>query len=245
MADPNVPAEAGHPDVAGWVLGVLDPEESTRFEAHLPSCPDCQQAVAEFGPTAQMLKTALPAMTSMATPEPPPDLEARTLARVERAARKAAWRRWHPKRILSAAAVVIIAAVTAIAVSLAQAAPALAVTIPLHPAHGSPSYVSSASGQAVAHHTADGWSIQLTVDHLKQLSSGYFYECWYAGPGNRPGHPDLITAGTFTVGPGGSATVQMWSAADPRTFPVMQITIERAGDAAQHGQVLLSGTAEK
>ena len=39
--------------------------------------------------------------------------------------------------------------------------------------------------------------------------------------------------------------MQMWSAADPRGFPIMQITAEQAGDAAQHGQVILSGTAQK
>jgi hypothetical protein len=80
---------------------------------------------------------------------------------------------------------------------------------------------------------------------MPKLRSGQFYECWYAGPGNRPGHPDLITAGTFTGSPDGSATVQMWSAADPHSFPVMQITIEQPGDAGQHGQVLLSGTAKR
>ena len=80
---------------------------------------------------------------------------------------------------------------------------------------------------------------------MPKLKPGQFYECWYAGPGNQPGHPDLITAGTFTVSPDGSATVQMWSAADPRGFPVMQITAELPGDAGQHGQVLLSGTAQK
>jgi hypothetical protein len=101
------------------------------------------------------------------------------------------------------------------------------------------------SGEAVAHQTADGWSIQLTVHDLKPPGPGRFYECWYAGPGNQPGHPDLITAGTFTVGPSGTATVQMWSAADPRTFPAMQITAEQAGDAGQHGQVILTGTARK
>jgi Anti-sigma-K factor rskA/Putative zinc-finger len=256
MADQNAPADAEHPDAehpdaAGWVLGVLDPEESALFEAHLPSCPDCQQAVTEFGSTARLLKTALPVMESMPAAEPPPDLQARTVARVERAARKRTWRRWNT-RVVAAAAVVVVGAGTVTAVSLTQATPALAFTIPLHPASAStvqgpasPSWARRASGQASAHHTANGWSIQLTVDHLKQLPSGYFYECWYAGPGNRPGHPDLITAGTFNVGPSGNATVQMWSAADPRTFPVMEITIEQPGDGAQHGQVLLSGTAEK
>jgi len=58
-----------------------------------------------------------------------------------------------------------------------------------------------------------------------------------------PGDLKLITAGTFTVGASGSATVQMWSAADPKQFPTMQITEETAGDASQHGTVILSGTA--
>jgi hypothetical protein len=47
------------------------------------------------------------------------------------------------------------------------------------------------------------------------------------------------------VSPDGSATVQMWSAANPQTFPEMQITMELPGDGGQYGEVLLSGTAQK
>jgi hypothetical protein len=159
---------------------------------------------------------------------------------VERAAGKAARRRWNARLLLAAAAVAIIATVGGIALTVARPAPALAFDIPLHALYGGP-----ASGEAVAHQTAAGWSIQLIVHGLKPLGPGRFYECWYAGPGNQSGHPDLITAGTFTVGPSGTATVQMWSAADPRTFPTMQITAEQAGDAGQHGQALLTGTARK
>jgi anti-sigma-K factor RskA len=239
MADLDAFAKAAHLDSAGWALGTLDPDECERFEAHLPACPDCQQAIAEFGPTALMLKTALPAVELMARTEPPADLQARTLASVKRAARKAAGRRWNARLLLAAAAAAVIAIVAGISLTLARPAPALAFDIPLHALAG------PASGEAVAHQTADGWSIQLTVHDLKPAAPGRFYECWYAGPGNQPGHPDLITAGTFTVGPSGTATVQMWSAADPRTFPTMQITAEQAGDAAQQGQVILTGTAHK
>jgi len=241
MADMDALAEAGHADAAGWVLGILDPDDHQRFEAHLTACQTCQQAVAEFGSAATMLKAALPVMESLPKIEPPADLRARTVARVELAARKASWRRWSPRRTISAAAVAVAAAVAAIIVSLAgSAAPALAFSIPLH----ATSYGGGAAGSAVAHHTANGWSIQLNVSHLKPLPAGSFYECWYAGSGNRPGHHDLITAGTFTVGANGSATVQMWSAADPRSFPVMQITAEQPGDAGQHGQVILTGLAQ-
>jgi hypothetical protein len=128
--------------------------------------------------------------------------------------------------------------VTGIALGLTRPAPALALDIPLHADHS-----GSAAGEAVIHQAADGRPIQLTVEDLKPLGPDRFYECWYAGAGNRPGHPGLTTAGTFTVGPGGSATVQMWSAANPRTFRTMQITAEQAGDAGQHGQVIPTGTA--
>ena len=233
-------AELAHPDAAGWVLGVLDLDDASRFARHLPSCPDCQAAVNELRSAAGMLQTAAP------TALPPPGLQARTLARVQQAAaetrsaaaptrRRGWWRGWNPRMLALAAAVVIAAAVST---GLLLSRPGgLSFTIPLHPAAG-----QVASGQAVAHRTGSGWSIQLTVRHLRDLGGGRFYECWYA-PRPRPGHPQLITAGTFTVGPSGTATIQMWSAADPRTFHTMQITVETPGDGSQRGRIILTGTA--
>ncbi len=243
---PDTSPGVEHVDAAGWALGLLDPGDSARFKAHLESCGECQQTVAELGSAALLLTAPVPPMASVVGAEPPPGLQARTLARVEQAARrdvrKAPWRRWSTRLStrLSAAAAVIIAAVVTITLTLGQAAPALAFTIPLHATNG-----TTATGQAVAHHTSDGWSIQLTVRNLKPLPSGDFYECWYASPANRPGHPDLISAGTFVVGASGTVTVQMWSAANPATFPTMEITIEQPGNATQHGQVLLSGYAHQ
>jgi anti-sigma-K factor RskA len=239
--DPDPQLE--HPEAAGWVLGVLDPGDATWFGAHLESCPECRAAVAELGPAAGLLQAAAPAVL------PPPDLQARTLAAVRQAAaqgrpdgapsRHARWRRWNTRMLTLAAAVVIAAGVGAgLLVSRSGGGPSF--TIPLHPAAG-----QAAAGQAVAHQADGGFSIRLTVRHLPDLGPGRFYECWYAGPGSRPGHPQLITAGTFTVGPSGTGTVQMWSAADPRTFPIMQITAETAGDGGQHGRIILTGTATR
>jgi hypothetical protein len=137
---------------------------------------------------------------------------------------------------LAAAVVIIVGVGVGLLVSQRGGGPSF--TIPLHSSAG-----QVASGQAVAHQVDGGWSIQLTVSRLPDLGPGRFYECWYAGPGSRPGHPQLITAGTFTTGRSGTATVQMWSAADPRTFPVMQITAETAGDGGRHGHIILTGTA--
>jgi anti-sigma-K factor RskA len=242
---PDAIGELGHPDAAAWALGALDPGEAERFQAHLQSCGGCRIAVAEFEQVARALAHPPPEL------EPPPDLQARTLASVQHAvipqpalaaAKASRWWHWHWNFPVFSVAAALGAAVVAIVVVLAQVvqtAPAQAQTvIPLHAASG-----SAASGQATAVNSDGGWSIRLTVHHLPPLGPGRFYECWYAGPGNRPGHPELITAGTFTVGPGGTGSFTMWSAANPHVFKTMQITTERPGDAGQHGQVILTGMA--
>jgi hypothetical protein len=72
--------------------------------------------------------------------------------------------------------------------TLAQSAPAMAYTYPLHHQPG-----ETGSGQAVVQQEPGGWSIQMNVKHLRQLPSGQFYECVYAGPHNRPGFPAAAT----------------------------------------------------
>jgi anti-sigma-K factor RskA len=229
--------ELAHPEAAAWVLGILDEQESEWFAAgHLPSCPDCRAAVAEFGPTARLLATAAPAAL------PPPALQARTLAGVASAAtaarrdqRLARWRGW-TTRMLALAAAVVVAAGVSFAL-LSRSAPAEAYTVSLRAGPG-----LAASGHAVMRQADGGWSIQLTVANLADLGSGRYYECWWVGAGNRPGHPVRVSAGTFTVGSSGGATVQMWTAADPDDFPTMQITVGSPAGTAQ-GQVILAGSA--
>jgi Putative zinc-finger len=233
MADPDV----AHADVAGWVLGVLDPDESERFEAHLETCDECQQEVAELGPTAQMFKAVLPDVDLATGPEPPADLQARTMARIEQASRKSRWRRRNAGIFASAAAAVVVAAAAGIGFVLAQPPALASYTTSLSHKPG-----TTGSGQAVASQVPGGWSIQMNVEHLKRLGSNQFYECVYAGPDNRPGHPQLIPGGTFTVDASGSASVHMWSAANPYQFPTMEIVIEQAGSLAQQGKVVLVGT---
>jgi hypothetical protein len=298
MADLDLTPDMEHADVAGWIMGALDPLEHRRFRVHLESCADCQRTVAEFAPAAQKLATALPDRDLLATANPPADLQERTLARVRQAAANgqpdtdigtgsgtdtgtdtgsgtdigtdtatatgtgtetatgtgtatatgtetatgtdatpiAPRRRRQGARLISIAAAALVAVGAAAAFVVTQSAPALAFSIPLHGQNG-----SAATAQATAHQATGGWSIQLTARHLKPLGRGKFYECWYTSRA----HHELITAGTFTVASSGTVSVQMWSAADPRTFPVMEITIETAGDAGQHGTVILRGTARR
>jgi anti-sigma factor RsiW len=68
-----------HVEVAGWVLGALDPDDARDFELHLRGCDQCQAVAAEFQPIAQALRYVMPAA------EPPADLEAKTLAAVQHA----------------------------------------------------------------------------------------------------------------------------------------------------------------
>ena len=233
--------ELAHPEAAGWTLGILDGFDADRFAGHLRSCPDCQAAVAEFGPAARMLHTAAPAEL------PPPGLQARTLASVAAAATAAdaaarqsdkhsRWRGLNV-RMLALAAAVVLAAGVGVALALPRSPSAETYTMALH------AQASHASGQAIAMHTDSGWSIQLTVAHLPSLGPGKFYECWWIGPGNRLGHPALVSAGTFVVGSSGAATAHMWAAADPDDFKSMEITTQTAADPSQPGQVVLSGTA--
>jgi len=229
--------DRGHPEVAGWLLGALDSEETGEYWDHLGSCEECQAEVAGLQPVARMLATAAPAV------RPPADLQARTLARVEQAARarpaRTSARQWWNVRMLSVAAAVSAAAAAAVTFVLLPAAPAGA-TFLLDQVS-----TASGSGQAIARHTADGFAIQLTVHGLKDLGRHGFYECTYVAGNKGPGHPALLTAGTFTVGPNGSATVHMSSAADPRQFPTMEIIAERFIGFRQYRQVILRGTARR
>ena len=62
---PDTSPQVEHADAAGWALGILNPDDSARFEAHLESCEECRQAVAEFGSAALLLTTPVPAMASV------------------------------------------------------------------------------------------------------------------------------------------------------------------------------------
>lgn len=64
-----------HHLAAAYALDALEPDERARFEAHLASCTDCAQDVADFHATAGDLAAS-------ASTEPPPALRERVLAEV-------------------------------------------------------------------------------------------------------------------------------------------------------------------
>lgn len=67
-----------HHDLAGYVLGTLTPAETSAFETHLASCPECRAEIAEL--------ESLPSLLANAAPAPPATLRNRTLAAIRAAA---------------------------------------------------------------------------------------------------------------------------------------------------------------
>lgn len=86
--------------------------------------------------------------------------------------------------------------------------------------------VGSGSGTAVVSQVDGGRRIELTVSGLPANPPGTYYECWFVGPGDTEQQPNRVSAGTFTVGADGTATVTMVSAADATLFPKMGVTLE-------------------
>jgi anti-sigma-K factor RskA len=104
-----------------------------------------------------------------------------------------------------------------------------------------------AGGTANAHQTSHGWSIRLSLHGLPALNDKAFYECWYVDLAkDSPTRPFRVSAGTFDATDSGKADVQMWSSADPKQFPTMQITVEPVdGNPAPSQDVVLIGVARR
>jgi hypothetical protein len=252
------PAVEPPPDLAARIVdSVLAAAAGDRTEVHLPRIPAALLAPrprAQAPPAQRPLPP--PELASLYHPSPrtrhrrAPAARNDTPAPAAGAARPARRQRRTGRYAIAAAAAAAVGLAAAIAFlpglagTTSAEAPVIGggtigapVLIVLHPAAG------TASGQATAWHLPGGWSVRLQVQGLGQLAPGQYYACWYAESGNKSRHPVLISAGTFGVGPSGSADVSMWTAADPRQLRTMEITAESPGDASQHGRVILSGVA--
>ena len=235
-----------NPDVGGYVLGVLEPEEAAAFEALLGGCDQCRHEVAELAGLADLLGQAAPPL------DVPPDLAARTFAAVDAAAattapvdRKAARPARQPRmlplrRVLAvAAAVVVVGSGVVVVREVRQPTAAEAEVVVLEAPAGH-------SGRAVAHvrTTATGGVIDMEVEGLAPPPPGSFFECWLvSAQGDTVDHPNRVSVGTFTVDARGNATVHWDFKADTTMFPRMGVTIEPAdGNPAQTTDKVLAAT---
>ena len=212
-----------HPDLAGYVLGQLAPDETETFEAHLAACPDCWEEVAQLSGLPRLLEQAAERV------EVPPHLRHRTLAAVTRAHRRPV--RGRALKVL-AAALASVVAVAALSFATRGDPP---FEIKLHsPGDG------VGSGVAYARMDAHGIELDMRVRGLPVASPGAYYECWYVSDDERAGKPERVSGGTFVVAADGSARVLVRTAADPRDYPLMEVTLEPDdGDPAATGTVVL------
>jgi anti-sigma-K factor RskA len=215
---------APHPDLAGYVLGALDPEEAEAFERHLAGCAGCRAEVAELRDLPELLDQAAPPV------QVPPGLRERTFAAVERAA--AGGRRRPLLRLAAVAAALVVALVGGVVVSQLGDRGQV-VELAAAPGH---------AGRATAElrQAGDGVQVDMEVSGLAPNQGGSVYECWFVGPGDTVERPNRVSAGTFRVGADGRATLRLHSAADLRRFPVMGVTLENdGGDPRRTGDKIL------
>jgi anti-sigma-K factor RskA len=228
---PDQVAPHPHPDLAGYVLGALDPGETAAFEQHLAGCDICRAEVEELQGLPELMDRAAPPI------EVPPGLRERTFAAVERAA--ADRRRAPLLRLVAVAAALMVALLGGVVVSqLGGGGRGQVIELALTASPG-------VSGRATAElrQVDGGVAIDLEVSGLAPNPPGSVYECWFVGPGDSLERPNRVSAGTFTVGADGRASLRMHSAADLRRFPVMGVTLETDGARPERTgeKILVSG----
>ena len=158
--------------------------------------------------------------------------------------RRSRWRGRRPfAAIAAAAAAVVVGALFTLAPGPGTS---VAFATELVPAPNSPS--PGASGVAQLLKTKHGWVMRLKVTGLTPNPTGAVYQCWYVGPSDgteaSPGgvaRQDRIAVGTFRT-KDGSIEVEWPTAADPKRYPKVGITLEpNDGNPLRSGPKVLVG----
>ena len=85
-----------------------------------------------------------------------------------------------------------------------------------------------------------GRIVTVRSDDLPILPKGEYYEVWFVGPGDRPGRPNRISAGTFHPDEQGRSAVELTAAVEPTKYPELSVTAEPAdGDPSPNGPEVL------
>ncbi|MCX4757982.1 anti-sigma factor family protein [Kitasatospora purpeofusca] len=126
------PEPSVHLDVAGYVLGVLDPAERAAFDAHLAAgCPQCARQLAELTPVGTLLaEYAADGDPADPLPRPDPALLDRLVAEVGAVRRRGRVRRL--ALVVAAAAVALAGPAVTAAVITADTPPAVVAAAAAH-----------------------------------------------------------------------------------------------------------------
>jgi hypothetical protein len=199
------------PELGGYVLGALEPEEEAAVREHLATCAQCAAEHASLTGLPRLLALAAP----MAEAGPPaPALEERVLDAIagERPRRAPLARRlWRP-RVLVPAAAALAVAVLALVIALGggeERQPGFEVA--LQPVAG-----ETASGRAVLASADAGIKMQLWVRGLPH-DPGIVYEVQCDAPGW------TASAGTFRADAHGRAYVELNTAARRGEYDAIRV----------------------
>jgi anti-sigma-K factor RskA len=220
-----------HGDLGAYLLGVLDENERELFAAHLAGCERCRAEAHE-------LEGALGLLARSAAPvAPPPELETRALGAIRGVptpppSRRLAW----PRLALAGGVALALAAAVLAGTRLDGGVPgSLELEATLTSRSG------DQSAEVSVHKTPTGRVVDLRTDELPILPEGEYYELWFVGPGDRPGAPERISAGTFHPDPEGRSDVRFAAAVDPQGYPELAVTREPGdGDPSPGRDVLQS-----
>ena len=201
------------PELGGYVLGALEPEEEAAVRAHLATCAQCAAEHASMTGLPRLLALAVP-IEDDGPPAPAPAVEERVLDAIagERPQRAPRRRRRLRLRVLAPVA----AALAAVAVALVLALgggdePAPGFEVALKPVAG-----ETASGRAVLASADAGIKMQLWVRGLPP-DPGIVYEVQCDAPGW------TASAGTFRVDSSGRAYVVLNTAARRGEYDAIRV----------------------
>jgi anti-sigma-K factor RskA len=237
-----------HTDLAGFVLGRLEAPERAAFEQHLDACPRCRAEAQELRETTELLRATAPIA-------PPAGLRARIIAVVDGDLPTAPVvalprRRRLPTAALAVAAVAVLAVAVVLGAVLGgrertrTVAQTQTVTRTVTAPDRQPgtlerdttlASVTGGTAKATARITrvGPGRVIELRSSTLPKLPTSEYYELWFVGPGDAPGAPNRVSAGTFHPDSRGRIVARFLAAANPRKLRVLAITREpRDGNPA-------------
>lgn len=174
--------ERRRPDLGGFVLGGLEPEEFDEVEDHLASCAACRDEVAKL--------VELPALLDIAVEDPPcapADLRQRVL------------RRARPRRrrllLVAAASLLLGLALGAVGMTLVQAPPPADLSLAIT-GHTQEAVI----GEAALRQVDAGVRLDLELTGVR--SEGYYHAWLHRGERR-------VSAGTFIGPPGGTVAIQL------------------------------------
>lgn len=204
MTDPQRPDDAPHPDLGGYVLGNLAPEEEAAFAALIESNPDLRRELAELADLPELLRLAGEVDGDGADDVVvPPAAGRHPVGAVVPLPRG---RRFGVGALAAAAvaAALVVGIPAALVASRASDGPTIEQQLTLGPGKAP---IAGAAGSAELFTEGNGVGVQLKLTGLARTGQGERYECWWVGKAGR------VTAGSFQVGADGRADVRLTVAA--------------------------------